>query len=71
MKLYIVDFQYYDNYEKREIDDRWVLACEGYKGVEEIMQKNFDEFARYGYKIIGYSFREITKTDNGYKVSIG
>lgn len=69
MKLYIVDFQYRDVEEEKDVSDRWTLACEDRLEVEKTMQINFDELERFGYIPISYTSTEVDKTDNGYKVT--
>ncbi len=69
-KLYIVKFRYQDTYERNTTNDEWILACEDTHEVHAIMKKIFSEMKRYGHEGIGYSFREISETNNGFKVSI-
>lgn len=70
MKVYVVDFQYYnkDNGKESAITDRWILACKDIIDLERTMKANFDEFIIYGHEPIGYSFMELKTTDNGYKI---
>ena len=69
-KLYIVDFSYFNLNGEDEMMDRWFLACINREEVEEIMKTNFKELNHYGYEPIRYSYREITKTDNGCEILI-
>lgn len=68
MKLYVINYKYYDTYEKKHVEGMWLLGCENVEKVHENMELNNKQFKRYGYEISSYKFREINETDNGYKV---
>jgi hypothetical protein len=70
MKLYIVDFMYWDIDQVETIEDRWIIASESTYELEKLMKHNFKVFEQSGYTPISYSSEEISETYNGYEISV-
>jgi hypothetical protein len=62
MKLFIVDFTYWDVDQIEYIKDRWTIASEDKKSLERLMENNFKVFEQSGYTPISYTSEEISKT---------
>ncbi|UUV47065.1 hypothetical protein [Bacillus phage vB_BanS-Thrax5] len=68
--LYIVNFTYTDD-KGLETHDMWTLASDSDEKIHKIMDENQKAFEAIGYKIVKYTFKQVTYTDNDYKVIVG
>lgn len=68
--LYIVNFTYTDD-KGVEFHDMWTLAGDSNEKIHNIMDENKKAFEAIGYKIVKYTFKTATYTDNDYKISVG
>jgi len=70
LNLYIVNLTYSESDEGSKIHDTWTLAGRNNEDIHKIMDINGKAFEGIGYKLLKYSFSQLSVTDNGYKVIV-
>lgn len=70
MNLYVVDYEFYDTYEKIYEKDRWFFGCKNHIELEKTMNLNIKELERYGYEVAKYSYQVVKLTDNHKQILV-
>lgn len=72
LNLYLVNLTYKESDvgedEGSKIHDTWTLAGRDNEDIHKIMDINAKAFEGIGYKLLKYSFTQLSVTDNGYRI---
>lgn len=70
LNLYIVNLTYSESDAGGEIHDTWTLAGRNHEDIHSIMDINGKAFEGIGYKLLKYSFTQVSVTDNGCRIIV-